>query len=135
MYTQCTRNMLETTFVSHTQPWKHHNIVNIAKNKKITCVSLSHREIAISSPFRDPKNDPEASISTESALMCTHCTRNMLGTTFVSHTKPWKTLQHRQIVKNKKITLFHCHIGKSQLLAPSETPKTTQRHLMCSNVL
>ena len=46
--------------------------------------------------FRDPKNDPEASISTESALMCTHCTRNMLGTTFVSHTQPWKTTQHRQ---------------------------------------
>ena len=36
------------------------NIVKIAKNKKITCASLSHREIAIASPFRDTKNDPEA---------------------------------------------------------------------------
>ena len=59
-------------------------------------VSLLHREIAIASLLRDPLNDPEASMSTESAPVCTHCTRNMLGTTFVSHTQPWKTPQHRQ---------------------------------------
>ena len=62
----------------------------------ICVVSLLHREIAIASPFRDPLNDPEASMSTESAPVCTHCTRNMLGTTFVSHTQPWKTPEHRQ---------------------------------------
>ena len=92
----CTRNMFGTTFVSHTQPWKTPQHRQNRENKKITCFSLSHREIAIASPFRDPKNNPEASISPESALMCTQCARNMLGTTFVSHTKHWKTPEHRQ---------------------------------------
>ena len=96
MCTHCTRNMLGTTFVSHTQPWKTPQHRQNREKQENHVVSLSHREIAISSPFRDPKNDPEASISTESALMYTQCTRNMLGTTFVSHTKPWKTPQHRQ---------------------------------------
>ena len=94
--THCTRNMLGTTFVSHTQPWKTPQHRQNRQKQENHVVSLSHREIAIASPFRDPKNDPEASISTENALMCTHCTRNMLGTTFVSHTQPWETPQHRQ---------------------------------------
>ena len=46
--------------------------------------------------FRDPKNDPEASLLTIIAPVCTRCTCNMLATTFVSHTQPWKTPQHRQ---------------------------------------
>ena len=96
MCTHCTRNMLGTTFVSHTQPWKTPQHRQNREKQENHVVSLSHREIAISSPFRDPKNDPEASISTENALMCTHCTRNVLGTTFVSHTQPWKTPEHRQ---------------------------------------
>ena len=36
-----------------------------------------------------------SSISTESALLRTQCTRNMLGTTLVSHTQAWKTPEHR----------------------------------------
>ena len=96
MYTQCKRNMLGTTFVSHTQPWKTQEHRQNREKQGNHVVSLSHREIAISSPFRDPKNDPEASISTEIAPMCTQCTRNMLGTTFVSHTQAWKSPQHRQ---------------------------------------
>ena len=82
--------MLGTTFVSHTQHRQNR------EKQENHVFSLSHREIAIANPFRDPQNDPEASISTESALMCIHCARNMLGTTFVSHTQPWKTPQHRQ---------------------------------------
>ena len=96
MCTQCTRNMLGTTFVSHTKHWKTPQHRQHREKQENHVVSLSHREIAISSPFRDPKNDPETSISTENALMCTQCARNMLGTTFVSHTQPWKTPQHRQ---------------------------------------
>ena len=96
MCTQCARNMLGTTFVSHTQPWKTPQHRQNREQQENHVVSLSRREIAISSPFRDPLNYPEASISTESAPVCTHCTRNMLGTTFVSHTEPWKTPQHRQ---------------------------------------
>ena len=105
-------------------------------------VSLSHREIAISSPFRDPQNDPEASISTESALMCTHCTRNMLGTTFVSDTQPWKTTQHRQDrekQENHVVSMSHrfflvlrlstLSTGSSYspegILGPQKTSKTT----------
>ena len=72
----------------------------------ICVVSLLHREIAIASPFRDPKNDPEASISPESALMYTHCTRNMLATTFVSHAQPWKTPQHRQNREKQENQVF-----------------------------
>ena len=81
-------------------------------------VSLSHREIAIASPFRDPTNDPEASISPESALMCTQCARNMFGTTFVSHTKPWKAPDHRQ--NRKKTRKSRCSHSQSHLgaLAP-----------------
>ena len=94
--THCTRNMLGTTFVSHTQPWKTPQHRQNREKQENHVVSLSHREIAIASPFRDPKNDPEASISPEGALMCTHCTHNMLGTTFGSHTQPSKTPQHRQ---------------------------------------
>ena len=63
-------------------------------------------------------NDPEASISTESALMCTQCTRNMLGTTFVSHTQSWKTPQHRQNrEKTRKSRCSHSqsHIGANSL--------------------
>ena len=100
-------------------------------------VSLSHREIAISSPFRDPKNDPEASISTESALMCTHCTRNMLGTTFVSHTQPWKTPQHRQNREKQENHVFHCHIGNSSPFRdPQNDPEasiSTESALMCTH--
>ena len=58
------------------------------------------------SPFRDPKNDPETSISPESVLMCTHCTRNMLGTTFVSHTQPWKTPTSSKSRKTRKSRCF-----------------------------
>ena len=88
MCTHCARNMLGTTFVSHTKPWKTPEHRQNREKQENHVVSLSRREIAIASPFRNPKNDPEASISSESALMCTHCTRNMLGTTIVSHTKP-----------------------------------------------
>ena len=62
----------------------------------ICVVSLLHREIAIASPLRDPLNDPEASMSTESAPVCTHCTRKMLGTTFVSHTEPYRQNREKQ---------------------------------------
>ena len=65
-------------------------------------------------PSETPKNDPEALISPESALMCTHCTRNMLGTTFVSHTKPWKTPEYRQNrekQENHVVTLSHREIA------------------------
>ena len=110
MYTHCTRNVLGTTFVSHTQPWKTPQHRQNREKQENHVVSLSHREIAISSPFRDPKNDPEASISPESALMCTHFARNMLGTTFVSHTQSWKTPEHRQNrekQENHVISLSH----------------------------
>ena len=88
--------MLGTTSASHTQPWKTPQYRQNREKQENHVVSLSHREIAIASPFRDPQNDPEASLSPENALMYTQCTRNMLGTTFVSHTKPRKTPQHRQ---------------------------------------
>ena len=118
-------------------PVNHHNIVKILKNKKITCFSLSHREIAIASPFRDPKNDPEASISPENALMCTQCTRNMLGITFVSHTQPCKTPQHRQNREKQEITLFHCHIGNSSPFRdPKNDPEASispESALMCTH--
>jgi hypothetical protein len=115
--------MLGTTFVSHTQPWETPQHRQNREKQENHVVSLSHRGVAIASPFRDPKNDPEASISPESALMCTQCTRNMLGTTFVSHTQPWKTPEHRQNrEKQENHVVFHCHIGKSQFLAHSETP-------------
>ena len=110
--------MLGTTFVSHTQPWKTPQHRQNREKQENHVVSLSHREIAISSPFREPLNDPEASISTESAPACTQCTRNMLGTTFVSHTKPWKTPQHRQNRQNKKITLFPQPVTYRGKLAP-----------------
>ena len=88
----------------------------------ICVVSLSYREIAIASPLRDPLNDPEASMSTESAPVCTHCTRNMLGTTFVSHTlvtpSPGKHQNIVKIVKNKKITLFPQPVTYRGKLAP-----------------
>ena len=77
-------------------PGKHQNIVKIVKNKKITLFHCHIGKIAISSPFRDPKNDPEALLLTIIAPVCTQCTCNMLGTTFVSHTQHWKTPQHRQ---------------------------------------
>ena len=90
------RNMLGTTVFSHIKHRKTSQHRQNREKQENHVFSLSHREIAIASPFRDPQNDPEASISTESAPVCTHCTRNMLGTTFVSHTEPWKTPQHRQ---------------------------------------
>ena len=120
--------MLGTTFVSHTKPWKTPQHRQHREKQENQVVSLPHREIAISSPFRDPKNDPETSISTENALMCTQCARNMLGTTFVSHTQPWKTPQHRQNrekQKNHVVSLLHREIAIS---SPFRDPKTTQRH-------
>ena len=96
MYTQCTRNMLGKTFVSHTKHWKTPQHRQHRENKKITLFHCHIGKSQLPSPFTDPKNDPEASISTGSALMYTHCTRNMLGTTVISHTQPCKTTQHRQ---------------------------------------
>ena len=101
-------------------PGKHHNIVKIAKNKKLT---LSPCHIGNSSPFRDAQNDPEASISPGSALMCTQCTCNMLGTTIVSHTQPWKTPQHRQHREKQEhhvVSLSHREIA---IASPFRDPK------------
>ena len=109
-------------------PGKHHNIVKIAKNKKITLFHCHIGKSQLLAPSETPKNDPEASISTESALMCTHCTRNMLGTTFVSHTQPWR---HHNIVKvanNKKITLFPQPVTYRGKLAP-KGPYENEKHV------
>ena len=171
MCTHCTRNMLGTTFVSHTQPWKTPQHRQNREKQENHVVSLSHREIAIaspfrdpqkrprgitiawkcsnvhpmypqyarnnfcqpypalentrtllkswktrksrvfhchignSSPFRDPQNDPEASISPESALMCTQCALNMLGTTLSAMPSPGK---HHNIVKSRKTRKSRC---------------------------
>ena len=131
MYTQCTRNMLGTTFVSHTKPWKTPQHRQNREKQENHVVSLSHREIAIASPFRDPKNDPEASISPASALMCTQRARNMIGTTFVSHTQPWKTPQHRQNrekQENHVVSLSHSEIAiSSPFRYPQNDPKASYR--------
>ena len=105
MCTQCARNVLGTTIVSHTQPWKTPQHTQNREKQENHVVSLSYREIAISSPFRDPTNDPEASISTESALMCTQCTRKLARNTFwqpyqplentTTSSKSWKTRKSR----------------------------------------
>ena len=40
-----------------------------------------------------------------------HCTRNMLGTTFVSHTQPWKTPEHRQNREKTRKSCFFLFCG------------------------
>ena len=139
MCTQCARNMLGTTFVSHTKHWKTPQHRQNREKQENHVVSLSHREIAISSPFRDPKNDPEASLSPKSALMYTQCTHNMLGTTFVSHTQPWKTTQHRQHrekQENHVVSLSHREIAiASSFRDPKNDPEasiSTESALMCT---
>ena len=129
MCTHCTRNMLGTTFVSHTQPWKTPQHRQHREKQDNHVVSLSQRGIAIASPFRDHQNDPEASILTENALMCTQCASNMLGTTFVSHTQTWKTPQHRQNPEkqeNHTVSLSHREIAiASPLRDPLNDPEAS----------
>ena len=56
--------------------------------------------------------------------MCTHCARNMLGTTIVSHTQPWKTPEHRQ---NHEKTRKSCFFLVLRLSTLSTSPNKTWR--------
>ena len=131
MCTQCTRNMLGTTFVSHTQPWKTPQHRQNREKQENHVVSLSHREIAISSPFRDPPKHPRG-INIDWKCPSVHpmypqYARNnfcqpypALENTRTS-SKSWKT-------RKSRCSHSQSHIGANSLpKAPMKMKKTFQR--------
>ena len=75
-------------------------------------------------------------MSTESAPVCTHCTRNMLETTFVSHTQPWNRPKEKPSPKHhppaRSCYAYHAahhYLGNN---ATYLNASTTQLYLSCN---
>ena len=139
MCIHCTRNMLGTTFVSHTQLWKTPQHRQHREKQENHVVSLSHREIAISSPFRDPPKHPRGihiawKCSNVHPLYPQYARNNFcqphpaLENTTTS-SKSWKT-------RKSRCSHSQSHIGANSLpKAPMKMKKTSQRSYICVETL
>ena len=139
MCTHCTRNMLGTTFVSHTQPWKTPQHRQNREKQENHVVSLSHREIAISSPFRDPLKRPRGiNIDWKCSNvhpMCPQYARNNFCQRYPALENTTTSSKSRKTRKSR-YSHSQSHIGANSLpKAPMKMKKTFQRSHICAETL
>ena len=141
MCTQCARNrnVLGTTFVSHTQPWKTPQHRQNREKQENHVVSLSHREIAISSPFRDSQKRPRG-INIDWKCPSVHplypkYARNNFCQPHPALENTWTSSKSRKTRKSR-CSHSQSHIGANSLpKAPMKMKKTSKRSHICVETL